>query len=60
MSEQLINNELEVEKFLENYITERKNYHERRIKSEKMTDFLRNGQFQQQGQSYYPTGYGRY
>ena len=52
---------MQVEEFLEKYISERTVYHLRKIKADKMAEIVRHGQpGQQPGNSYYGTGYGRY
>lgn len=61
LANQLLDSKVNIDEFLEQYIAERKIYHLRKIKADKMAGLVRRGpQTQQQGQSYYGAGYGRY
>lgn len=62
LANDLLDGKLQIDEFLEQYVSERTVYHLRKIKADKMAEIVRRGpQNQQHGPtSYYGTGYGRY
>ncbi len=63
MSDNLLEEGIQVEDFLETYLVERKNYHLLKVKADKMSEIVRSGiqSSQQSANTYnYGAGYGRY
>eukprot|EP00794_Sanderia_malayensis_P014381 gene14381-15879_t len=60
ISDKLIDDDMQLDEFLQTYLSERTKYHLLRIKADKLAEIVRGGVQTAPGNSYYATSYGRF